>query len=318
MRSSAWGFWKQFHLTNEVGIALRRNTLHAFPPGFDGVFLNPADRFVRDVVDDVELDKLVSQQMQCPTSATVRWVFSLQDQSKNFVAGAMALVIGGWLVMFMARRRTTAVNKRRNNRGLRKSTSRNSRMSDAEPSQALSLGYSARFCSDPRSKNSESDAQALELLRLIHDYNEVDRVDGKPVQTSRFGRKFLMRKSFSPCLLYPVGYHLAYADGLHHYEYLDENGRSPYDEWLSSLRDARAKAKVISGVDRMEMGNLGDSEPVGEGVSELRIHYGPGYRVYYARDGQTIFLLLCGGDKSTQKKGIKRAKRLWADHKKRE
>lgn len=100
-------------------------------------------------------------------------------------------------------------------------------------------------------------------------------------------------------------------------EYLDENGCSPYDDWLSSLRDPRAKAKVISGVDRMEMGNLGDSEPVGEGVSELRLHYGPGYRVYYAKDGQTIFLLLCGGDKSTQKKDIKRAKRLWADHKKR-
>lgn len=100
-------------------------------------------------------------------------------------------------------------------------------------------------------------------------------------------------------------------------EYLDENGCSPYDDWLSSLRDPRAKAKVISGVDRMEMGNLGDSEPVGEGVSELRLHYGPGYRVYYAKDGQTIFLLLCGGDKRTQKKDIKRAKRLWADHKKR-
>ncbi|MCU7921037.1 MAG: type II toxin-antitoxin system RelE/ParE family toxin [Candidatus Thiodiazotropha sp. (ex Epidulcina cf. delphinae)] len=98
-------------------------------------------------------------------------------------------------------------------------------------------------------------------------------------------------------------------------EYLDENGRSPYDEWLSSLRDARAKAKVISGVDRMELGNLGDSEPVGEGVSELRIHYGPGYRVYYAKDGKEIFLLLCGGDKRTQKKDIKQAKKLWADHK---
>ena len=99
-------------------------------------------------------------------------------------------------------------------------------------------------------------------------------------------------------------------------EYLDENGRSHYGEWLSSLRDARAKAKIIIAVDRMELGNLGDSEPVGEGVSELRIHYGPGYRVYYARDGKTIFLLLCGGDKSTQSKDIKQAKKLWRDHKK--
>ena len=99
-------------------------------------------------------------------------------------------------------------------------------------------------------------------------------------------------------------------------EYCDESGRSLYDEWLGSLRDARAKAKIISAVDRMELGNLGDSEPVGEGVSELRLHYGPGYRVYYAREGKTIFILLCGGDKSTQSKDIKQAKKLWRDHKK--
>jgi len=98
-------------------------------------------------------------------------------------------------------------------------------------------------------------------------------------------------------------------------EYCDENGRSHYDEWLCSLRDARAKAKIISAVDRMELGNLGDSEPVGEGVSELRIHYGPGYRIYYAKHAKTIFLLLCGGDKSTQKKDIMQAKKLWRDHK---
>lgn len=98
-------------------------------------------------------------------------------------------------------------------------------------------------------------------------------------------------------------------------EYIDENGHSPYAEWLNSLRDARARAKVMSYVDRMELGNLGDSEPVGEGVSELRIHYGLGYRVYYARDGREIFLLLCGGDKSSQQKDIVKAKRLWESHK---
>ena len=60
------------------------------------------------------------------------------------------------------------------------------------------------------------------------------------------------------------------------------------------------------------------TQPVGEGVSELRIHYGPGYRIYYARDGREIFLLLCGGNKNTQKKDVKQAKKLWADHKKEE
>lgn len=99
------------------------------------------------------------------------------------------------------------------------------------------------------------------------------------------------------------------------YEYLDDQDRSPYGEWLSSLRDPRAIAKIISHVDRMELGNLGDSEPVGGGISELRIHYGPGYRVYYARDGKDIYLLLCGGDKSTQSKDIKRARKYWTDHK---
>lgn len=70
-------------------------------------------------------------------------------------------------------------------------------------------------------------------------------------------------------------------------------------------------------VDRMELGLFGDSEPVGDGVSELRIHYGPGYRVYYAKEGKTIYLLLCGGDKSTQSKDIKRAREYWLEHKRR-
>ena len=67
-------------------------------------------------------------------------------------------------------------------------------------------------------------------------------------------------------------------------------------------------------VDRMELGLFGDSEPIGEGLSELRIHYGPGYRVYYGKEKQQVYLLLCGGDKSTQKKDIKRAKAYWQDY----
>jgi len=100
-------------------------------------------------------------------------------------------------------------------------------------------------------------------------------------------------------------------------EYTDEKGKSPYAHWLGGLRDARAKAKVMMRVDRMELGLFGDAEPIGEGLTELRIDYGPGYRVYYGKEGNTVYLLLCGGDKSTQKKDIKLAKKYWQDHKRR-
>ncbi len=100
-------------------------------------------------------------------------------------------------------------------------------------------------------------------------------------------------------------------------EYTDKQGNSPYADWLGSLRDVCAKAKIIMRVDRMEIGLFGDSEPIGEGLSELRIHYGPGYRVYYGKDGKQVYLLLCGGDKSKQSKDIRRAKAYWQDHKRR-
>jgi len=100
-------------------------------------------------------------------------------------------------------------------------------------------------------------------------------------------------------------------------EYLDETGRSPYAEWLAGLRDKRARAKIIIQVDRMELGLFGDSQAIGDGLSELRIHYGPGYRVYYGKEEQYIYLVLCGGDKSTQTKDIKRARAYWQDHKRR-
>ena len=100
-------------------------------------------------------------------------------------------------------------------------------------------------------------------------------------------------------------------------EYIDEQGSSPYAQWLSRLKDSRAKARIIIQVDKMELGLFGDVEPIGEGLSELRIHYGPGYRVYYGKQGQQVYLLLCGGDKSTQSKDIKQAKAYWKDHKRR-
>ncbi len=83
-----------------------------------------------------------------------------------------------------------------------------------------------------------------------------------------------------------------------------------FDTWYNGLRDIRAKSAITSRVDRLALGNPGDVKPVGGGVSELRIAYGPGYRVYFRMQGQTIILLLCGGDKSTQAKDIVRAKSL--------
>lgn len=79
---------------------------------------------------------------------------------------------------------------------------------------------------------------------------------------------------------------------------------------MKGLQDARARAKVLLRIDRLELGNPGDVAPVGEGVSELRIHYGPGYRVYIVQRGEEFVVLLCGGDKSSQDADISRAKKL--------
>ncbi len=81
-------------------------------------------------------------------------------------------------------------------------------------------------------------------------------------------------------------------------------------EWLGSLRDARAVAKIAQRLQRVAEGNFGDWAPVGEGVSELRIHYGPGYRVYFVRRGNVVVVVLGGGDKSTQARDIELAKSL--------
>ncbi|MDR0321610.1 MAG: type II toxin-antitoxin system RelE/ParE family toxin [Treponema sp.] len=87
--------------------------------------------------------------------------------------------------------------------------------------------------------------------------------------------------------------------------------RTPiFDQWLKSLRDSRARFRIHERINRLAKGNPGDVKPVGEGISELRIDYGPGYRVYYKNTGKEIIILLCGGGKSGQQSDIARAKEI--------
>ena len=80
-----------------------------------------------------------------------------------------------------------------------------------------------------------------------------------------------------------------------------------FDDWLSNLKDKTGRARILYRIRSAEQGNFGDCSPVGEGVSEMRVHVGPGYRVYFTQRGNMIYLLLLGGDKSSQKRDIRRA-----------
>ena len=99
------------------------------------------------------------------------------------------------------------------------------------------------------------------------------------------------------------------------YYYQTAAGERPFVEWLTGLTDRQARARIEARLARVAAGNLGDVETVGEGVLELRIDWGPGYRVYFSRVGQVIVLLLCGGDKRTQQRDIKNAKTYFEDYK---
>jgi putative addiction module killer protein len=83
-----------------------------------------------------------------------------------------------------------------------------------------------------------------------------------------------------------------------------------FDSWLTGLKDNIGKARIVHRLRAAELGNFGDCEPVGEGISEMRVHFGPGYRIYFTRRGDVIYWLLLGGDKTTQKRDIKRTKQL--------
>lgn len=98
--------------------------------------------------------------------------------------------------------------------------------------------------------------------------------------------------------------------------YLTGDGTSPFEDWFSAL-DAKAAAKVAAAVARMEQGNLANIKSVGEGVLECRIDWGPGYRVYIGRVGNSLVILLAGGTKKRQQRDIEYAKALWLDYKRR-
>src|SRR5260370_2515713 len=93
--------------------------------------------------------------------------------------------------------------------------------------------------------------------------------------------------------------------------YVAPSGKAPFKQWRGKLKDVVARQKIDARIARVRAGNFGDHRSVGGGVSELRIDYGPGYRIYYGIDGNTVVLLLCGGDNSTQDPDIKMAERYW-------
>ena len=100
--------------------------------------------------------------------------------------------------------------------------------------------------------------------------------------------------------------------------YLTPDGQDLFSDWVAVLRDQMAAARIAARIERLHLGLFGDSKPLGDGVWELRVDWGPGYRVYYARAGGRLILLLCGGDKRMQQADIKTAKRHWREWQRRQ
>lgn len=96
--------------------------------------------------------------------------------------------------------------------------------------------------------------------------------------------------------------------------YCDKRGKEPFVDWLKGLRDMTVQARIQKRVRNLSLGNLGDCRSVGEGIFELRLDFGPGFRVYFGEENESRVLLLCGGDKRTQIKDIKTAKTYWHDY----
>ena len=96
--------------------------------------------------------------------------------------------------------------------------------------------------------------------------------------------------------------------------YTTTNGKAPFSNWLNGLRDMSGRAIIRTRINRLRLGNFGDCKPVGNGVFELRIDYGPGYRVYLGREADKLVVLLSGGDKRSQKRDIAQAQKYWDDY----
>ncbi len=96
--------------------------------------------------------------------------------------------------------------------------------------------------------------------------------------------------------------------------FADKNGKEPFTQWLYGLKDIMGRKRILIRITRLEHGNFGDCESVGEGVSELRMFFGAGYRVYFGEDAENIVVLLCGGDKGSQQQDIKKAKAYWREY----
>lgn len=96
--------------------------------------------------------------------------------------------------------------------------------------------------------------------------------------------------------------------------YETSSGKRPFEVWFDEIREVLIKAKILTRLDRLKLGNFGDCKSIAEGVSELRIHYGPGIRIYYTKVGLKIILLLCGGEKGSQTKDINKAKEYLKDY----
>ena len=96
--------------------------------------------------------------------------------------------------------------------------------------------------------------------------------------------------------------------------YANDNGEEPFTDWLYGLRDIVGRRRILARVSRLQQGNYGDCEPVGEGVSELRMFFGSGYRVYFGEQGNDIVVLLSGGDKGSQSNDIQQAKVYWKEY----
>ncbi|MBP8002220.1 MAG: type II toxin-antitoxin system RelE/ParE family toxin [Chloroflexi bacterium] len=94
----------------------------------------------------------------------------------------------------------------------------------------------------------------------------------------------------------------------------DKSGREPFTDWLNGLRDATTRRRILQRLLRLEQGHYGDVKPVGAGVNELRFFFGAGYRVYFGEDGDTLVVLLCGGDKSGQSWDIQQAQAYWQEY----